>query len=100
MVDNKSRFDARVSIVFNQDNRKTCNFRMPCTEFTEMFGYGKSKLPLRFAKVKLDKDWGTYLDFRIIINGIDIMTDQKWDRFERDHPMIRSAKLPQMLAAE
>lgn len=70
------------------------------TEYTEVFVSGKTKLPLKFGKVKLDRDWGQLNDWKIIINGVDIMTDQKWDRYERDHPMLRAAKQPLIEAAE
>ena len=50
--------------------------------------------------MRLDKDWGNFLDFKIIINGTDVLTDQKWDRYERDHPILRENKIPLMMAAE
>ena len=55
---------------------------------------------MRFAKVKLGQDWGKLFDWRVIINGVDVMTDVKWDRYERDHPILRNTKIPLMEAAE
>lgn len=76
------------------------NFRQPVTDYSEVFVGGRNKLPLRFAKVKLGQEWGKLFDWRVIINGVDVMTDQKWDRYERDHPFLRNSKIPLMEAAE
>ena len=70
------------------------------TDYTEVFVGGRTKLPLRFGKVKLGQDWGKLFEWKVIVNGVDVMTDQKWDRYERDHPMLRSAKLPLIFEAE
>ena len=70
------------------------------TDYTEVFGGGRTKLPLKFGKVKLGQDWGTLFAWKVIINGVDIITDQKWDRYEKDHPLLRNAKLPLMIEAE
>jgi len=63
MMTNNSRDDARVSIVFNQESRNKVNLRMPVNPFTEVICARKNKLSLKFAKTKLDADWGSVLDF-------------------------------------
>lgn len=88
MVTNQSRRDAKVTIRFNQENRKTANIRIPKTDFTEVFLGSKNKLPLRFGKLKLNEPWGAF-DFRVLVDDQDVMTDEKVDRFSRDFPHLR-----------
>ena len=60
---NATRQDARITISWNQDARNRVNYRMPCTDFTEVVVADRKNLPLKLAKLRLDQDWGEYLDF-------------------------------------
>mmetsp|Transcript_6747 Transcript_6747/g.8049 ORF Transcript_6747/g.8049 Transcript_6747/m.8049 type:complete len:128 (+) Transcript_6747:1418-1801(+) len=96
-VNNLSRQDTRFTIVWNQQSRDKVNFRMPATDFTDVISAGKQSLPIKLQKLRLDEDWGDYLNFVVMI---DSMTGEKFNRFDQDYPHIRSQKLPLMEAAE
>ena len=75
LFNNQDRRDARIKIIFNQQNRGSVNFRQPVTDYTELIVSGKNKLSLVFGKVKIGQSWGKLFDWRVIINGVDVMTD-------------------------
>ena len=92
MVNNQTMQDARVQIAWNPESRNSVNIRQPVTEFQQVFLAQKNNLPLKFAKVKLNQEWGSIYDFRVIINGIDVTTDTKWDKYRHDFAAMREAK--------
>lgn len=68
-VQSSSRYDQKLSIVFNQENRNKVNYRMPVTDFSEVILAGKNKLVLKITKVRLDQEWGDIFDFKILVDG-------------------------------
>ena len=73
--------------------RDMVNYRMPATDFSEVISAGKSQLPLKFQKLRLDQDWGENLSQSYCVM-IDQLTGEKFKRYEMDYNHIREQKLP------
>ena len=88
MLSNNMAFDTKVTIIFNQESRNQVNYRLPCTEFSQVIPANKRLLPLVFSKVYLGAEWGDIMNIRVIVDGCDIMTEQEWNRNARDFPEL------------
>jgi len=100
MFSNNSINDARITISFDQRARNNVNFRMPVTDFTAVAEGRKTSLPLKFTKVRPGLNWGNLDCFRIAVDGTDMVTGAKTNKFERDYMHMRAQKLPLIAAAE
>ena len=79
--------------------RDVVNYRMPATDISEVIAAGKSQLPLKFQKLRLDQDWGENLAQSFCVM-IDELNGEKFKRHEMDYNHIREQKLPLIQAAE
>ena len=89
-INNNGREDTNVKIRFNQVNRPNVNFRMPATEYCEIISNYKMHFGLRLCKLRLNQEsWGDIFDFQVIIDGYDVETMERFDKYARDYNDLR-----------